>query len=75
MKASDSCKIQVIAGKIVLTNIGKESLGARFRNRPLLGFVFCNNTDKMQVGPPEAEKPNKAWSELDPTYKMQCGSG
>jgi hypothetical protein len=27
--------------------IGKETLGARFGNRPLLGFAFRNNTGKM----------------------------
>jgi len=36
---------------------------------PLLGFAIRNNTGKMYVGL-SATKPNKAWSRLNPTYKI-----
>jgi hypothetical protein len=35
---------------------------------------FRNNSGKMKVGL-SATKPNKAWSRLNPTYKMQSGPG
>ena len=54
--------------------IEKETFGARFRNRPLLGFAFRNNTGKMEVGL-SATKPNKAWSKLNPTYKGKVAKG
>ncbi len=36
----------------------------------LLGFAFPNNTDKKQVGPPQAEIPNRTFIGLNPTYKF-----
>jgi len=48
-----------------------ETFGARFRNRPLLGFAIHNNSGKMVVGL-SATKPNKAWRRLNPTFYEGC---
>jgi hypothetical protein len=48
------------------------SFGAWFRNPPLLGFAFRNNTGKIWIGL-SATEPNEVWNGLNPTYKMQSG--
>jgi len=73
-KPSPHTGFRLAAGKKKAGLIKKETIWARFRNGPLLGFAIRNNTGKMQVGL-SATKPNKAWCRLNPTYKLQSGPG